>query len=58
MGYSDSNTQLGQLLHKEYEATYSANSTNQTDLFPPVRFLGSIGAIVTMVVFVAQVFGA
>lgn len=25
MGYSDNNYQIGQMLHKEYEATYSSN---------------------------------
>ena len=60
MGYSDTNFQIGQMLHKEYEANYAANhvNDNQIKLLPPVRFLSSLGTVLMAVVFIAQVWGA
>ena len=60
MGYSDSNFQLGQMLHNEYETTYAANEFNrnqQSDLLPPVRFLSSLGTVIMAILFIVQVFG-
>ena len=57
MGYS-SNYQIGQALHKEYEATYStsnhAANTNAINVSLPVKLVSTLTVLAATVTFLAQ----
>ena len=59
MGYSDSNFQIGQALHKEYEQTYSAThystSSNATKLNVSDSLIRLVTTVVVMAGFVGLV---
>ncbi len=58
MGYSDNTYQIGQMLHKEYEATYSSHvgSENGASIAPAksIKLMSTLGTLFVAGFFITQ----
>lgn len=55
MGFSDSNYQIGQMLHKEYEATYSSNYGSESAApVAPIKLMSTLGTLFVAGFFITQ----